>query len=328
MNPNQLKSSLLNGDRLALSKAITLIESQHVGQRTEAMALMSAICEHSGKAIRIGITGIPGVGKSTFIEQLGLHILSKGHKLAVLAIDPSSNRSAGSILGDKTRMENLSKEPNVFIRPSPSSGTLGGVAARTRESMLLCEAAGFDVIIVETVGVGQSETELLNITDTFLMLAMPGTGDELQGIKRGIMEAADLVVINKADGNNADAALRSKSQLEMALHLFPAQDSGWTVKVLTASALYNQGIEQCFAEIEKRQRLIIQNGWLELHRKLQQKQAFERITRANVIEAVMQSIGKSVHVSEVQRDLETGKLNEYAAAQLLLDELYKLLATI
>ncbi len=316
---------LTQGDLLTLSRAITLVESTLPKHRKEAIALADSIYDQRKPAIRIGITGIPGVGKSTFIETLGKHILAQGLKLAVLAIDPSSQNSGGSILGDKTRMEELSREQDAFIRPSPSSGTLGGVAARTRESMLLCEAAGFDVIIIETVGVGQSETEVINITDCFLMLAMPGTGDDLQGIKRGIMEAADIIVINKADGNNLDAARKAKKQLEMALHLFPVSHSGWNTKVLTASGLNNEGVKEAWNTVHEMLETLKENGQFEAKRVNQQTRSFEKLTELSMYEYVMQSLGKSHDVNHLKIAVSNGSLNEYAASLKVLASLQALM---
>lgn len=321
MNPSIDIESLLAGDKLTLARAITLVESQRADHREEALKLIDAVYNRRKKAIRIGITGIPGVGKSTFIEQLGKLLLSKGMKLAVLAVDPSSQKSGGSILGDKTRMEDLSREDNAFIRPSPSSGTLGGVAARTRESMLLCEAAGYDVIVVETVGVGQSETEVINITDCFLMLAMPGTGDDLQGIKRGIMEAADIIVINKADGSNIDAARKAKKQLEMALHLFPKSASGWDTKVLTASGLHNQGVVECWQVVTKMLDTLEENGQLAAKRSEQQLRAFQKLTELSIYESVLQMLGKSGDMTSLQSRIESEEINEFAAALEIIHSL-------
>lgn len=319
MDIDKLAQSILNGDLLSLSKAITLVESQRKDHRMEALSLISKLYDPQKETLRLGITGIPGVGKSTFIERLGLHIANQGFKVAVLTIDPSSWKSAGSILGDKTRMEELSKHANVFIRPSPSSGTLGGVAARTRESMILCEAAGFDVILIETVGVGQSETEVINITDTFLMLAMPGTGDELQGIKRGIMETADLIVINKADGENLQSAQRAKKQIEMALHLFPASDSGWTPKVLTASALFNKGIETCWETIQERQLVIKDTGWFGKNRIQQQQRAFHKLNELLIFDRIASQLGENESISSLDHKIERGEMNEFEAAISVAD---------
>lgn len=239
----KVKQSIRSGDRIALGKAITLIESQHSEDRKEAGDLLSGLLKDTGNSIRIGITGVPGVGKSTFIEALGEMITAQGKKLAVLAIDPSSPQSKGSILGDKTRMSKLAINPNAFIRPTASGGGLGGVANKTMETILLCEAAGYDVIIIETVGVGQSEVAVKNMTDIFLLLMLAGAGDELQGIKRGIMEMADLLVINKADGDNISHANLAKKAYENALHLFSPRDSGMQPSVLTCSSLSGQNVD-------------------------------------------------------------------------------------
>lgn len=306
---------------MALSKAITLVESQKPDHREQAMRLISELYSDRKVSIRIGITGIPGVGKSTFIEQLGSHIIESGLQLAVLAVDPSSARSSGSILGDKTRMEELSRSERAFIRPSPSSGTLGGIAARTRESMLLCEAAGFDVVLVETVGVGQSETEIIHITDTFLMLAMPGTGDELQGIKRGIMEAADLIVINKADGDNLLPARKARKQIEMALHLFPAHPSGWGPKVRLTSALHNEGIDHCWEAITERHQAITENGWLKSNRQQQRERTFQKLAELNIYERVMQQLGQGADIQNLREGVQSGAMNEYQAALQMLERL-------
>jgi len=312
---------LVQGDLGSLARAITLVESQKTDHRKQATELINSIYNHRTEAIRIGITGIPGVGKSTFIESLGKEILHQGHRVAILAIDPSSSKSGGSILGDKTRMEELSRSEDAFIRPSPSGGTLGGIAARTRESMLLCEAAGFDVILIETVGVGQSETEVINITDCFLMLGMPGTGDDLQGIKRGIMEAADVIVINKADGTNIDAAKKAKAQLQMAMHLFPDSGSGWSPKVLTASGLNNEGVTAAWKTVLDMMTAIKSSGYFSKNRKAQQMQAFENLSELTVFEYVAQKLGLSKKVTEIRSQLDRGEINEYNASLLLLTQL-------
>ncbi|TAL81533.1 MAG: methylmalonyl Co-A mutase-associated GTPase MeaB, partial [Bacteroidetes bacterium] len=235
---------IISGNRTILSQAITLIESSLPEHYETAQSIIEKCLPHSSKSIRIGITGVPGAGKSTFIETFGLHIISGGRKLAVLTIDPSSEHTKGSILGDKTRMEQLSTHKDAFIRPSPASGTLGGVARKTRETIILCEAAGFDTILVETVGVGQSETAVHSMVDLFLLLMLAGAGDELQGIKRGIMEMADLIAITKADGSNKPAADKARQSFQNALYLFPAKSSGWKPQVLTCSALQNNGIAE------------------------------------------------------------------------------------
>ena len=241
-------AQLLAGNRRALAKAITLIESSRQDHRREAEALLDAVMPHTGRSIRIGVSGVPGVGKSTFIEAFGLHLVGAGHRLAVLAVDPSSPLAGGSILGDKTRMERLSREERAFIRPTPSAGALGGVAQRTRETLLLCEAAGFDVILVETVGVGQSEYEVAGMVDFFLVLMLPNAGDELQGIKRGIMELADALVINKSDGESLAASQRTRQHYQNALNLF-SHGGFWMPRVLNCSALEQRGIDEVWAMI-------------------------------------------------------------------------------
>lgn len=254
-------NGILKGDITLLSKAVTLVESANSKHQKLAQEIIAQCLPHSGKSIRVGITGVPGVGKSTFIEALGSYITSKGGKLAVLAIDPSSERTKGSILGDKTRMEDLSGDKNAYIRPSPSAGSLGGVARKTREIIILCEAAGFDHIFIETVGVGQSETAVHSMTDFFLLLMLAGAGDELQGIKRGIMEMADVIAINKADGSNTERAQMARVQYHNAIYLFPKKDSDWTPNVLTCSAVKKIGIEEVWEQIEKYRILTRENGY-------------------------------------------------------------------
>jgi LAO/AO transport system kinase len=262
-------NGILNGDRGILSQAITLIESSKFEHQKIAQEIIEKCLPYSGKSVRIGITGVPGAGKSTFIEAFGKHVTNNGHKLAVLAIDPSSERSKGSILGDKTRMEELSVDQNAYIRPSPSAGSLGGVARKTRESLILCEAAGFDTILIETVGVGQSETAVHSMVDFFLLIKIAGAGDELQGIKRGIMEMADAISINKADGNNIHKAQLARVQFENALHLFPKSPSGWNPKVLTCSAIEKTGIDSIWDTIMDYCSHTQQNGYFE-HRRSEQ----------------------------------------------------------
>lgn len=262
---------ILKGDISILSQAVTLVESSLPEHQVMAQQVIEKCLPHAGNSTRIGITGVPGAGKSTFIEALGMHLVKNGHKLAVLAIDPSSERSKGSILGDKTRMEDLSVAANAFIRPSPSAGSLGGVARKTRESIVLCEAAGFDTIFVETVGVGQSEIAVHSMVDFFLLIQLAGTGDELQGIKRGIMEMADGIAINKCDGSNIDKAKVAKVQFRNALHLFPAPDSGWTPDVVTCSATENTGIEEIWTMIESFVSFVKNNHHFDIKRNSQSK---------------------------------------------------------
>lgn len=266
-----LISQLLEGNTTALSQGITLVESTALKHQSQAKEIIKACLPKANTSIRIGITGVPGVGKSTFIEQLGTLLVTQGKKVAVLAVDPSSSLSRGSILGDKTRMESLVKQPNAYIRPSASGDSLGGVARKTRESIILCEAAGYDTIIVETVGVGQSETAVHSMTDFFLLLKLAGAGDELQGIKRGIMEMADAIVINKADGENIKAARLAKVEFNRALHLYPPKDNGWTPKTLTCSALKNEGISETFEVIQAYLKMSKKDGSFEGKRKFQNK---------------------------------------------------------
>lgn len=262
-------SGILEGNIALLSKAVTLVESSLPEHQKIAQQIILECLPHSGRSVRIGITGVPGVGKSTFIEAMGTFITERGGKLAVLAIDPSSERSKGSILGDKTRMEKLSVDRNAYIRPSPSAGSLGGVARKTRETIILCEAAGFNHIFIETVGVGQSETAVHSMTDFFLLLMLAGAGDELQGIKRGIMEMADMIAINKADGNNLDKAMMAKRQYQNALHLFPRKESDWEPRVLVCSAITGSGIDGIWKMVEDYKTLTSQNGWFHRKRKAQ-----------------------------------------------------------
>src|SRR6056297_942454 len=248
---DEIFRQLRAGNRMALSRALTLVESRHDNHQKIAVEILDRCLPFTGNSVRVGITGSPGVGKSTFIEALGMHTLNKGARMAVLAVDPSSSITKGSLLGDKTRMEHLSRQENAFIRPSPASETLGGVAHSTKESILLCEAAGYDLIIVETVGVGQSETLVREMVDFFLLLILPGSGDDLQGIKRGIVELADLIVINKSDGNRRSLAQETQRDFKRALHLFPPSTSSWTVQVLLASALKQEGVTDIWTEIQK-----------------------------------------------------------------------------
>ena len=265
-----LAEALVRGERAALARAITLVESRRSDHRARAQALLQQLLPRTGNAYRVGITGSPGVGKSTTIDALGMFLIGRGHKIAVLAVDPSSARTGGSILGDKTRMTRLSAEDNAFIRPSPSSGTLGGVAAKTREAMLLCEAAGFDVVLVETVGIGQSETAVCDMTDFFLALMLPGAGDELQGIKKGLVELADMIAVNKADGDNVKRAKTAAAEYKAALHILAPRSEHWQPPVVTYSALTGDGIETLWTKVLDHRRAMQASGDFAARRREQQ----------------------------------------------------------
>jgi LAO/AO transport system kinase len=269
LDPQTYIDGVLAGDRRILSKTITLIESALPSHQETARQILSALLPRTGGAVRLGITGVPGVGKSTFIESFGMMLVEKGHQVAVLAVDPSSARSGGSVMADKTRMEKLSADRRAFIRPSPSGGTLGGVARKTRETMLVCEAAGYDVVIVETVGVGQSETSVASMVDFFLVLLLAGAGDEIQGLKKGILELADALAINKADGDNLGPAKKAAKVYELALHLLQPSSPRWNPPVLTCSALEMTGIEQIWKMVLKHHEVVTQSGELEQKRREQ-----------------------------------------------------------
>jgi LAO/AO transport system kinase len=317
-------TGIINQDRNILSQAITLIESSLPEHQKIATELIEKCLPYSGNSKRIGITGIPGVGKSTFIETFGKFLTSQGNKIAVLAIDPSSEKSKGSILGDKTRMENLATDNYAFIRPSPSSGNLGGVAQQTRNAIILFEAAGFNIIIIETVGVGQSETVVHKMVDVFVLLMLTGAGDELQGIKRGIMEMADLFLITKADGNNVQKANLTKSQIENAIHYLPVSESGFMPKVSTCSVLKNDGIENAWNLISEYFKTIIHNNYF-IERRLQQSTfwMYETINNALKRDFYNNSLIKS-KISELELEIKTGKKSSYQAANEILEEFRKL----
>lgn len=307
------------GDITILSQAITLVESSHPRHISIAQEIIQLCIPFSGNSVRIGITGVPGVGKSTFIESLGGLITTGGQKLAVLAIDPSSEKSKGSILGDKTRMETLSVDRNAFIRPSPSAGSLGGVARKTRETIILCEAAGFDVIFVETVGVGQSETAVHSMVDFFLLLMLAGAGDELQGIKRGIMEMADTIAITKTDGSNIKKAQMAKAQYTSALHLFPPTESGWIPRVLTCSALENAGIREIWDTISEFLELTKSNKWFYRNRKSQSLYWMHETIRARLRDSFYHSEEMQALITETEEKVMEDKISSFAAAQKLLE---------
>jgi LAO/AO transport system kinase len=309
---------LLKGERRALAQAITLVESARSDHQRQAEGLLARILPNSGGAVRLGVTGSPGVGKSTFIEAFGLHLADLGKRVAVLAVDPSSVRSGGSILGDKTRMEELSKHPRAFIRPSPSGGTLGGVARRTREAMLICEAAGFDVVIIETVGVGQSETKVAAMVDMFMLLLAPGGGDELQGIKRGIMELADLVVVNKADGKMKEIAGQVAAEYAAALRILRPATPHWTARVVTCSALENTGMIEIWSQVAAHRRAFDAAGQL-AHKRWEQ-------TRRWLWSEIEESLGAAFRadssvtalLGEVENQVRSGGLTPSRAAARLL----------
>ena len=313
---------ILCGDRVLLSKAITLVESNLPAHQQVAQEIIAACLPHSGEALRLGITGVPGAGKSTFIEALGMFLCEQNQKVAVLAIDPSSQKSKGSIMGDKTRMEQLSSHPNAYIRPSAAAGTLGGVARKTRESIILCEAAGFDNIFVETVGVGQSETAVHSMVDFFLLILISGAGDELQGIKKGIMEMADGIVVNKADGDNIARANRAKAECESALHLFPPAESGVEPKVLTCSSLQNKGIDTVWQMVTDHLITIKTNGFL-THKRTQQS---VRVMYETIDEALKRRFYENPEMADqlpaMENAVKQHKLTAYVAAQQLLDEYF------
>jgi LAO/AO transport system kinase len=270
LKPSDLARGIKAGDRATLARAITLIESKRADHRKAAHHLVQELLPLTGKAVRLGITGAPGAGKSTTIDVLGITLTGRGHKVAVLAVDPSSSRTGGSILGDKTRMAQLASDPNAFVRPSPSSGTLGGVAAKTRETMLLCEAAGYDVVLVETIGIGQSETTVADMTDFFLVLMIPGAGDELQGLKKGIVELADMVAVNKADGDNMARAKIAAAEYRAALNILAPHSPTWSPPVVTYSALTGNGISELWSQVEAHKKLMTASGELAARRREQQ----------------------------------------------------------
>jgi len=315
---------ILKGNRAVLSQAVTLVESSNPKHRQMARELVEKCVPYSGKSVRVGITGVPGAGKSTSIDTLGMYIVEKNHRLAVLAIDPSSERSKGSILGDKTRMESLSVHPNAFIRPSPSAGSLGGVARKTREIVILCEAAGFDTVFVETVGVGQSETAVHSMVDFFLLIQLAGTGDELQGIKRGIMEMADGIVINKADGNNIDKAKTAQQQFKNALHLFPTPESGWSPEVLTYSGYYNIGIPEIWDMIERYIAFTKENGYFVRKRAEQSKYRMYETINEQLKAEFYQNPIIAAELAAKEKEVIHSRITSYAAAKDVLDKYYSI----
>lgn len=318
----ELVTAILKGDKTALSRAITLIESTNPSHSQKAAEVVAQCLPHANNSVRIGITGVPGVGKSTFIEAFGRYLTAFGKKVAVLAVDPSSSLSHGSILGDKTRMEELVKDENAYIRPSASGEALGGVARKTREAIILCEACGFDTIIIETVGVGQSETAVHSMADFFLLLQIAGAGDELQGIKRGIMEMADLVVINKADGDNIKRARLAKTEYNRALHLFPAKASGWQPKVATCSALEKEGIAEVWQEISSYFEAVKANGFFDAKRHEQNAYWLTETINSQLLERFYNNEDIMLLLGQIKSAVQKNEVSPFAAAQVLLERYF------
>ena len=318
-NAAEYTEGILAGNISILSQALTLVESSLTEHQKIAQEVIEKCLPHSGNSIRLGITGVPGAGKSTFIEALGMNLIRSGKKLAVLAIDPSSERSKGSILGDKTRMEELSVAKNAFIRPSPSAGSLGGVARKTRESIILCEAAGFDIIFVETVGVGQSETSVHSMVDFFLLLQIAGAGDELQGIKRGIMEMADGIAINKCDGSNVDKARVAKTQYQNALHLFPPQPSGWVPEAITCSSVENTGITDIWNMVEHYIQFVKTSHYFEQKRNSQSKFWMYETINEQLKDSFFKNKEIQNLLAENEKKVLSNELSSFIAAKNLLD---------
>jgi LAO/AO transport system kinase len=318
LKAREYTEGILQGNRTVLSQAITLVESALPNHQVLAQEIIMHCLPRAGNSLRLGITGVPGVGKSTFIEVFGRYLTSLGKKVAVLAIDPSSQRTKGSILGDKTRMEALANDPDAFIRPSPSAGSLGGVARKTRETMLLCEAAGFDTIVIETVGVGQSETAVHSMVDFFLLLMLPGAGDELQGIKRGIMEMADAILINKADGNQIPLANLAKAQYQNALHLFPPAPSGWTPKVGLCSARSDTGIRECWDLIMEYSEFTGKNGYFLQKRTEQSRNIMYETIEEQLKHNFYRSPQVMKRLQQLEMEVRENKMSSYVAAIELL----------
>lgn len=315
-----LVAGVRSGDRTVLARAITLVESTRADHRKLAMELLTEVgSDLDGRSVRLGISGVPGAGKSTFIDTFGRMLTGKGHKVAVLAIDPSSTRSGGSILGDKTRMGGLATDPNAFIRPSPSAGTLGGVARATREAMTLVEAAGYDVVLVETVGVGQSETTVVKMVDTFLLLTLARTGDQLQGIKKGVLEIADVVAINKADGAHETDAKAASRELAGAFRLIQSSRNGWQPPVLTCSGLNALGLEEIWAQIHAHREHLMRNGSLSSRRQEQQTEWIWSMVETTLIDALNASTEVQTVRERVQGEVEAGALTPAAAVEAILD---------
>lgn len=316
-----LARAIRAGERASLARAITLIESKRADHRKSAHQLVQDLLPQSGKALRVGITGSPGVGKSTTIDTLGTFLIERKHKVAVLAVDPSSSRTGGSILGDKTRMPRLANDMNAFIRPSPSSGTLGGVAAKTRETMLLCEAAGYDVILVETVGVGQSETAVADMTDFFLVLMLPGAGDELQGIKKGVVELADMIAVNKADGDNIKRAKAAAAEYRSALHILKAPSPHWSPPVLTYSALTGDGIADLWKTVGDYREKMTSAGEIERRRRQQQVKWMWALLEDRLHERLRSDPSLKTKLPQIEKSVAAGTLSPVLAVEQIADAL-------
>lgn len=323
LSVDEMVKGILNGDVTILSQAVTLVESVNPAHQAKAQEVINRCLPYSGKSVRIGISGVPGAGKSTSIDEFGIYVLDKyGGKLAVLAIDPSSERSKGSILGDKTRMEKLAQHPKSFIRPSPTAGSLGGVARKTRETIILCEAAGFDKIFVETVGVGQSETACHSMVDFFLLIQLAGTGDELQGIKRGIMEISDGIVINKCDGENVDKCHLAATNFRNALHFFPMPESGWMPKVLCYSGFYGTGIKEIFDMIYEYLDFVKANGHFDYRRNEQSKYWMYETINEHLRYSFYNNPDIQQLLVEAERGVLAGEKTSFSAASYLLDRYF------
>jgi LAO/AO transport system kinase len=313
-----LAAAIRSGDRAALPRAITLLESTRADHREQAQQLLLELLPDSGNAHRVGITGVPGVGKSTTVESLGMYLIEQDHRVAVLAVDPSSTRTGGSILGDKTRMARLAQHPDAYIRPSPTSGTLGGVAKATRETVVLLEAAGFDVILIETVGVGQSEVAVANMVDTFILLTLARTGDQLQGIKKGVLELADIVVVNKADGDHLPEARKAARELKSALRLIYPSGTLWLPPVLTMSALEGTGLTEMWDTVEHHRRVLTDAGEFEARRRAQQVDWTWQMVRDTVLDRVLSNPEVRKIRADVERQVKAGELTPALAAQQIL----------
>lgn len=318
-DPDVLAAGVRAGDRAMIGRAITLVENQRPERRRLAQAMLQRLLPHTGQARRIGITGVPGVGKSTFIEALGQKLITEGSRVAVLAVDPTSSRTHGSILGDKTRMAALAADPRAFIRPSPSSGALGGVTRATRETMLVMEAAGYDVVLVETVGVGQSEIAVADMTDFFLALMLPGAGDELQGIKKGLLEIADMIAVNKADGDNAGRAQAAQREYRAALHIMAPANPDWSAPVVLCSGLRNQGLDDLWAEIDRHRTIMVANGAFDRRREDQQIGWMRAMLQDRLLTGMLAGKAAKASLVEAEADVRAGLKTPPQGADAILE---------